>query len=111
MLDLLMKLNELKPVDKWFFIICAVMIGAIVGIYFLIPVLNQKQYREQRENLKKREQAFKSNAHLQQDPVAREEKEDMADSEVAAEEVPSESEETVSETKEEKPARRTKKKK
>ena len=32
-----------------------------VGVYFLIPVLNKKQYREQRENLKKREAAFQSN--------------------------------------------------
>lgn len=81
MLDMLMKLNDLKPVDTWFFIICAVMVGAIVGIYFLIPVLNQKQYREQRENLKKREQAFKSNALLQQDPVSREEKAELVSAE------------------------------
>ncbi len=60
MINLLM-LNTLNPIDIVFFIVCAVIIAAVVGVYFLIPVINKKQYQEQRENLKKREEAFKSN--------------------------------------------------
>lgn len=51
----------LKPTDIIFFIVLAVIIGLCVAVYFLIPVINKKQYQEQRENLKKREAAFKSN--------------------------------------------------
>ena len=47
--------------DVGFFVACGVIIGLIVGIYFLIPVFNKKQYQEQRDNLKKREAAFKAN--------------------------------------------------
>lgn len=54
-------LNSLKDVDIAFFIICAVIIVLIVAVYFLIPVFNKKFYEEQRENLHKREAAFKSN--------------------------------------------------
>lgn len=57
----LLLLNELGSVDIGFFVGCAVVIALIVGIYFLIPVFNKKQYQEQRDNLKKREDAFKSN--------------------------------------------------
>jgi len=69
MINLTSFINALGPVDVVFFIVCAVLIAAIVGIYFLIPVINKKQYQEQRENLKKREEAFKSNAtvHKKQD--------------------------------------------
>lgn len=61
LINLLGALNELKTVDVVFFIVCASLIAAIVGVYFLIPVLNKKQYKEQRENLRKREEAFKVN--------------------------------------------------
>ncbi len=54
-------INELRPVDTIFFIVCAVLVLVAVGIYYLIPIINKKQYQEQRENLKKREEAFKSN--------------------------------------------------
>lgn len=54
-------LNKLKDVDKAFFIVCAAIIVLIVAVYFLIPVFNRKLYHEQRENLHKREAAFKSN--------------------------------------------------
>jgi len=57
----LLLLNGLKPVDVGFFIAVAVIIALIVAVYFLIPVFNKKQYREQRENLARRENAFKSN--------------------------------------------------
>ncbi len=59
--NLVCALNQLKRVDKAFFIICAVIIVLIVAFYFLIPVFNKKLYQEQRDNLKKREAAFKSN--------------------------------------------------
>lgn len=54
-------LNKIKNVDKAFFIICAVIIAVIVAVYFLIPVFNKKFYQEQKDNLRKREAAFKSN--------------------------------------------------
>ncbi len=54
-------LNKLSKVDQAFFIVCAVIVALIVAVYFLIPVFNKKLYKEQRENLHKREAAFKSN--------------------------------------------------
>ncbi len=51
----------LKPTDIIFFIVLASIVVLCVVVYFLIPVFNKKQYQEQRENLKKREVAFKSN--------------------------------------------------
>lgn len=57
---LLLMLNSLKSVDIVFFILCVAIVAIGVGIYFLIPVLNKKQYKEQRDNLKKREEAFKA---------------------------------------------------
>lgn len=59
-IEFLLGLNGLKKVDKAFFCICAAIVVLIVAVYFLIPVFNKKQYQEQRENLKKREEAFKS---------------------------------------------------
>ena len=61
MLQLLAELNKLGPIDIGFFVACALIVVAIVVIYFLIPVFNKKQYQEQRDNLKKREVAFKAN--------------------------------------------------
>ncbi len=57
----LLALNSLGTTDIIFFIVLAALVVLCVGVYFLIPVLNKKQYREQRENLKKREAAFNSN--------------------------------------------------
>ena len=57
----LLALNSLSSTDIWFFVLCGVVIALIVGVYFLIPVLNKKQYQEQRDNLRKREAAFKAN--------------------------------------------------
>lgn len=57
----LLALNSLSSTDIVFFIVLAVIIVICIGVYFLIPVINKKQYRELRENLKKREAAFKSN--------------------------------------------------
>ena len=53
--------SPLPKVDLWFFIICAAIVVAIVAVYFLIPVFNKKKYKEQRDNLAKREAAFKAN--------------------------------------------------
>lgn len=61
MLNVLSTLNALKSTDIIFFICCIAAVGIAIGIYFLIPVINKKQYQEQRENLRKRENAFKAN--------------------------------------------------
>ena len=61
----LLALNTLTSTDRVFFIILALIVVIIIAIYFLIPVFNKKQYQEQRENLKKREEAFKTNAQIQ----------------------------------------------
>lgn len=61
MIKNLLLLNTLGPIDIIFFVVCAAIVVVIVAVYFLIPVFNKKQYQEQRENLKKREDAFKSN--------------------------------------------------
>ncbi len=60
MFDLL-ALNKLGSADIVFFIVLAAIIVLCIGVYFLIPVINKKQYKELRDNLKKRELAFKSN--------------------------------------------------
>ena len=64
--NLVFALNSLKDVDIAFFIICAAIIVLIVAVYFLIPVFNKKLYQEQRDNLHKREAAFKSNLQQSQ---------------------------------------------
>ncbi len=60
-------LNTLGTTDIVFLIIALVSIALIVGIYFLIPVINRKQYEQQRENLKMREEVFKENLRLKQE--------------------------------------------
>lgn len=57
----LLALNPLGSVDIIFFVVIGALIALAVAIYFLIPVFNKKQYKEQRENLKKREASFKAN--------------------------------------------------
>lgn len=57
----LLALNPLGSVDIIFFVVIGALIALAVAIYFLIPVFNKKQYKEQRENLKKRETSFKAN--------------------------------------------------
>lgn len=54
------QLNSLKTGDVIFFVLCGVIILAIVGIYFLIPVIKRKQLEEQRTALREREKAFKA---------------------------------------------------
>ena len=68
----LLAINALNPVDIGFFVACGVIIAICVAIYFLIPVFNKKQYQEQRENLKKREEAFRANAKPSSVAVAEE---------------------------------------
>ena len=60
---------SLPSVDIWFFVICALIVVAIVAIYYLIPVFNKEKYEEQRANLDKREAAFKAN-HTPKDEEA-----------------------------------------
>lgn len=54
-------LNPLNSTDIIFFIVLAVIVVLCIAVYFLIPVINKKQYQEMRDNLKKREAAFRSN--------------------------------------------------
>ena len=61
MISLFSFINALKTIDIVFIIVCVAIVAIAVGVYFLIPVLNKKQYKEQRDNLRKREEAFKSN--------------------------------------------------
>lgn len=57
-------LNALKNVDITFFLICGAIVVVCIAIYFLIPVFKKSQYEERRENLRKREAAFKSGRQL-----------------------------------------------
>ena len=75
-------LNKIGKVDQAFFIVCAVIIALIVAVYFLIPVFNKKFYKEQRENLHKREAAFKSN--LKNSQAATDEEQEQQEAEVQA---------------------------
>ena len=61
------ELNTLKRPDIAFFIICLVVIALIVLIYFLIPVFKHKQLKEQRQNLIKRESAFRSQIKVEEE--------------------------------------------
>ncbi len=62
-------LNKIGKIDTIFFLSILAIILIIVGIYFLIPVFNKKQYAEQRENLRKREKSFKANLQHSEEPV------------------------------------------
>ena len=80
-------LNKLGMVDTVFFIVCALIIVLIVAVYFLIPVFNKKLYKEQRDNLHKREVAFKSNLKQNQTAGMNEEQEaDNGTSDVSSDE-------------------------
>lgn len=62
-------LNKIGKIDIIFFLSIVAIILLIVGIYFLIPVFNKKQYAEQRENLRKREKSFKANLNQHERPM------------------------------------------
>ena len=62
-------LNKIGKIDIIFFLSIVAIILLIVGIYFLIPVFNKKQYAEQRENLRKWEKSFKANLNQNERPV------------------------------------------
>ena len=85
MSSLVCALNSLKDVDIAFFIICAVIVVLIIAVYFLIPVFNKKLYQEQRDNLHKREAAFKSNLQNNTQPAEETEVEAEAAAEKEAE--------------------------
>ena len=53
-------LNSLGKVDLTFLLIVIGAIVIAVAFYFLIPLFRRKQYKEARENLKKREEAFRA---------------------------------------------------
>ena len=66
-------LNKIGKTDTIFFLSILAIILLLVGFYFLIPILNKKQYAEQRENLRKREKSFKANLQHREEPVIVEE--------------------------------------
>ncbi|MBP5231068.1 MAG: hypothetical protein ILO68_04995 [Clostridia bacterium] len=53
-------LNSIGKVDLTFLLIVIGAIVLAVAFYFLIPLFRRKQYKEARENLKKREEAFRA---------------------------------------------------
>ena len=57
----LLALNPLSQTDIIFFVVLAAIVVLCIVVYFLIPIINKKQYKELRDNLQKREAAFKSN--------------------------------------------------
>ena len=61
LLNIFLQLLALKAVDKIFFISCAAVIAVGVGVYFLWPLIFSKKFKQQRADLKKREEAFKNN--------------------------------------------------
>lgn len=97
-------LNGLKAGDVFFFVACAVVVAAVVGLYFLIPVLKRKQLEEAREALRTREKLFRASRdpefrkQLEAEEVALQEA--IAAEAAAAEETPTE-ESTPEETPEE----------
>jgi len=63
-------LNKLKSADVTFFIVCIAIVVVIIAIWLLIPVFNKRQYKDQRDSLRQREAAFRSNIqaiHSQQE--------------------------------------------
>lgn len=70
-------LNSIGPVDRVFLWIIVGSIAAAVAFYFLIPLFRKKQYKEARDNLQKREAAFKAatgRVHLDQEADAKPER-------------------------------------
>lgn len=53
-------LNQIGKVDLTFLLIVIGAIVLAVAFYFMIPLFRRKQYKEARENLRKREEAFKA---------------------------------------------------
>ena len=75
-------LNSIGKVDLTFLLIVIGAIVAAVAFYFLIPLFRRKQYKEARENLKKREEAFRAatgsaslSAHTPEERMAEEDPE------------------------------------
>ena len=58
MFEIISLLNPLSQTDIIFFASIGAIIVLCVIIYFLIPVFNRKQYKEQIDNLHAREEAF-----------------------------------------------------
>lgn len=78
----LLALNSLGTTDIIFFCVLGGLVALCIAVYFLIPVLNRKQYKERRENLKKREVAFQSNIRRADGAAAGDMQPDEASAEV-----------------------------
>lgn len=69
MYTLYILLNKLTKIDRTFFMILGILIAAALLMYFVImPLINHKFYKEQRDNLRKREKSFKRNSAPQPAP-------------------------------------------
>ena len=55
--------NTLPLADIILFVALGAIVAISVAVYFLIPVFNKKQYQEQRDNLRKREESFKASVN------------------------------------------------
>ena len=66
-------LNRLGPVDTTFFTLVGVAIVIAVLIYFLYPLIFAKKFKQQREDLRRREAAFKANREPSEAPAVEEE--------------------------------------
>ncbi len=84
----LLALNPLNSTDIVFFIVLAVLVALCIVFYFLVPILNKAQYQEMRDNLKKREDAFKSNVRRTDGSTATGDAGQAAEAPVEVEEAP-----------------------
>ncbi|MBQ7276850.1 MAG: hypothetical protein IJS58_06320 [Bacilli bacterium] len=69
--------NQLKQADIVFFAVCIAIIVIIVAVWLLIPVFNKRQYKEQRDSLRKREAAFKGLSDTKTDEASDKIEEDI----------------------------------
>lgn len=80
-----MFLKTVKTVDIVFFVLIGVAILICVGIYFLMPIIKRREYREQREALAKREETFKANLAANSEMSSSEEEQNVEESSVESE--------------------------
>ena len=66
-------LNRLGKVDLIFFISVGVALLIAVLVYFLYPLIFAKKFKQQREDLRRREAAFKANRESSEAPAVEEE--------------------------------------
>lgn len=78
----LFSLNELKSTDIIFFVICLLIVLIGLAIYFLVPIIRAKEYKERRESLRRREEAFAASKKARLEAVDNSTKESTSEDEV-----------------------------